>query len=366
MSVGRRIDRRVLLLEDPVVDRLGRAVGSHQLLQRERQPAAALGRVPDHDRQETGRLGLAEQSLEVGDGLGRLGHPDLLRELLVVEDTGQAVVQPHRVQRTGTAGAVRVDAILDELGGRPLVPPERRRVVVEVLEQVILHERDQRRQPDQVRRVVARQQARRRGHQVRELVLADVERHVRELLVNSSARAGTVGKPVSNSALSLTGAVPHVGPPAAALADGAAGAGCAAPDCAAPVDADAWFRDARCGRRQAAMPPTSAMTPCQAMRTRRPDGRDQCSEETSRRNGGRHAVRSVAAHEASPLLCAMTGSTPCDDLIHGPPWALPWSRGPRARGSGGRPAHGRIAGRSRQEGSPRPGGPTRRVAGGSW
>ena len=55
-------------------------------------------------------------------------------------------------------------------------------VVVEVLEQAVLDERDHRRQPDQVRRVVARQQPRRRGHEVRELVLADVPGDVRELL----------------------------------------------------------------------------------------------------------------------------------------------------------------------------------------
>jgi hypothetical protein len=41
-------------------------------------------------------------------------------------------------------------------------------------------------------------------------------------LWNSSASAGTVGKPVSKTALSSTGSVPQLGAAAAALDDGAA------------------------------------------------------------------------------------------------------------------------------------------------
>ena len=48
--------------------------------------------------------------------------------------------------------------VLVELWHRPLVPAERRRVVVQVHEEAILGERDHRRQPDQVRRVVTREQ----------------------------------------------------------------------------------------------------------------------------------------------------------------------------------------------------------------
>ena len=47
-------------------------------------------------------------------------------------------------------------------------------------------------------------------------------------LWNSSASAGTVGNPDSNTAFSSTGSVPQVGPAAAALADGAAALGGAA------------------------------------------------------------------------------------------------------------------------------------------
>ena len=66
-EVRRRVDGRAGLLEDPVVDRLGRPVGGHQVLEREREPAAAGRGVPGHDRLQPGCLGLGEQVLELGD-----------------------------------------------------------------------------------------------------------------------------------------------------------------------------------------------------------------------------------------------------------------------------------------------------------
>ena len=104
-QVRRRIDRRAGLLEDPVVDRPDRAVGGHQVLERECEPHAALGAAPFHDRLEPGGLGLGEQILELGDRLGWLGHADLRGQLLVVEDTGQAVVETHGIERAGTTDA---------------------------------------------------------------------------------------------------------------------------------------------------------------------------------------------------------------------------------------------------------------------
>ena len=138
-------------------------------------PHCMIGRSP-------AALALASRSSNSATRLGRLGHADLRGQLLVVEDAGQAVVEAHGIERAGAAGAVLGDAVLVELGRRPLVPAESGGVVVEVLEQPVLGERDHRRQPDQVGRVVAREQARRRGDQVRELVLLDVPGHVRELL----------------------------------------------------------------------------------------------------------------------------------------------------------------------------------------
>ena len=123
-----------------------------------------------------------EQVIELGERLGWFGHADLGGQLLVVEDTGQAVVETHGIERAGAAGAVCPDPVLVKLWHRPLVPAECRGVVVEVHEQAVLGERDHRRQPDQVGRVVAREQARRRVDEIRELVLLDVPGHVRELL----------------------------------------------------------------------------------------------------------------------------------------------------------------------------------------
>ena len=105
-EVRRRIDRRAGLLEDPVVDRLDRAIGGHQVLEREGKPHAALGAAPLHDRLEPGGLGLGEQVFELGNRLGRLGHADLGCQLLVVEDAGQAVVEAHGIERAGAAGAI--------------------------------------------------------------------------------------------------------------------------------------------------------------------------------------------------------------------------------------------------------------------
>ena len=181
-QVGRGIDRRAWLLEDPVVDRLGRAIGGHEVLQRECEPASAGRGVPLHDRLEVGGLGLGKKVLELGHGLRRLGHADLLCELLVVEHACQAVVQAHGIERTRTASPVGSDPILRELRGGKLVPAERCRVAVEVLEQPILDERDHRGEPDEIRRIVTGQESRCRGHQVRELVLRDLPGHVRELL----------------------------------------------------------------------------------------------------------------------------------------------------------------------------------------
>ncbi len=181
-EVGRRVDGRSGLLEDPVVDRLGRAIGGHEVLQREGEASATRRRIPGHDRKQSGCLGLGQQVFELGHRLGRLGHAQLRGELLVVEDAGQAVVEAHRIQGARAARAVGPDPVLCELRGRPLVPAEGGRVVVKVLEQSILDQRNHRRKADQVRGIVARQQPRGRAHQVRELVLADLPGHIRKLL----------------------------------------------------------------------------------------------------------------------------------------------------------------------------------------
>ena len=125
---------------------------------------------------------LARKSSNSATVFGGFGHADLRRQLLVVEDAGQAVVEACCVQGTGAAGPIRADTVLGELGSGPLVPPEGCGVVVEILQQVVLDQRDHRRQPDQVRRVVTRKQPWRRADEVCELVLADLPGHVRELL----------------------------------------------------------------------------------------------------------------------------------------------------------------------------------------
>ena len=159
----------------------GRTVGRHQLLERERQATAARRGVPHHDRQQARILGRGEQLVELGDRGRRLRHSDLLGQLTVVEDAGQAVVEPHRVQRPRPTSAVLRNPVLGQLGGRPLIPAERRGIVVEVHQQAVVDERHHRRQPDQIGRIVTRQQTWRGVHQVGELILADVPRHVGKL-----------------------------------------------------------------------------------------------------------------------------------------------------------------------------------------
>ena len=55
----------------------------------------------------SGVLGFGEQVFELGERLGRLGHADLGRLFLVVEDARQAVVEAHGVERAGAADAIR-------------------------------------------------------------------------------------------------------------------------------------------------------------------------------------------------------------------------------------------------------------------
>ena len=137
-EIRRRVDGRARLLEDPVVYRRGRAVGRHQILEGEGEPAAARSGVPHHDRLEACRLRLGQQVLKLGDCLRRRRHADLLGEFLVVEDAGQAVVQPGGVQRAGATGSVAGDPVLGELCRRELIPAERGDVVVEVLQECVL------------------------------------------------------------------------------------------------------------------------------------------------------------------------------------------------------------------------------------
>ena len=152
--VRRSVDGSPGLLEDPVVDRLGGTVGRHELLKREREAAAAGRGVPDHDGQHALGLRRGEQRFELGHRRRRLGHPDLGGQLLVVEDTGEAVVEAHRVERPGAPGAVGGDPVLSKLRRRPFVPAEPGRIPVQVLQQPVLDEGHHRRQPDQVRRAV--------------------------------------------------------------------------------------------------------------------------------------------------------------------------------------------------------------------
>ena len=118
-------------LEDPVVDRFDRAIGGHQVLERECKAHATLGAAPLHDRLEPGGLGRCEQGFELGDRLGRLGHADLGCQRLIVEDAGHAVVETHGIKRAGTSDPVCIQPVLVELWHRPIIPAERRRVVVQ-------------------------------------------------------------------------------------------------------------------------------------------------------------------------------------------------------------------------------------------
>ena len=127
-------------------------------------------------------LALASRSSNSATVFGGSVIPSCGGELLVVEHARQAVVEAHRIERTGAARAIGPDPVLRELGGRPLVPAEGGRVGVKVLEQSVLDQADHRWEPDQVRRIVARQEPRGGAHQVGELILADLPGHVRELL----------------------------------------------------------------------------------------------------------------------------------------------------------------------------------------
>ena len=159
----------------------GRAVGGHEVLQRERQAAGGAA-VELQDRRDARALGLVQHLVELGQRGGRLGHADLGGELLVVEDAGHAEVEPQGVQGALAARpAARAQAQLLELRGRPLVPAEGLRVAVEVLQQVVLDQLGDLGQPHQVGRVV-RQHPRGVLGDDRELVLADVPRDVRVLL----------------------------------------------------------------------------------------------------------------------------------------------------------------------------------------
>ena len=100
---------------------------------------------------------------------------------LVVEDAGHAVVETHGVKRAGTSDPVCIQPVLVELWHRPIIPAERRRVVVQIFQEAVLCERDHCRQPDQVGRVVTREKHRRRGDEIRELFHADVPGDIREL-----------------------------------------------------------------------------------------------------------------------------------------------------------------------------------------
>lgn len=124
--------------------------------------------------------------------MGRLAHANLGRQFPIVEDAGQAVVESHGKERARAASAVFCDAVLIELGDRPLIPAKSCGVVVKVHEQPLSGKRDHGRQPDKVRRIVAREQPRRRVDEVRELVLADVPSDVR-VLVRELLRRGKRG-----------------------------------------------------------------------------------------------------------------------------------------------------------------------------
>ena len=127
-------------------------------------------------------LALASRSSNSATVLGGSVMPICAASVLVVEDTGQTVVETHGIERAGAADAVCVNAVLVELRHRPVVPAKSSGVVVKVHEQPILGERDHRRQPEQIGRVVTREHERRRGDEVRELVLADIPGDVRVLL----------------------------------------------------------------------------------------------------------------------------------------------------------------------------------------
>ena len=181
LEIVGRIDGGAVLLEDPVVDRLGRAVGTHQVLQREGEACRAL--VPLHDGQNTGFLGLGHGGVKFGQRLRRLGHADLGGQFLVIEHAGHRVVEAHAVERAGTTRpAALFNAQLHQLAGGELVPAQRGEIVVEIAQQVVGDEIGDRGHADQVRRIVFRQNARGVLHHIGELVFLDVEGDIGELL----------------------------------------------------------------------------------------------------------------------------------------------------------------------------------------
>src|SRR4249919_3608555 len=171
-------------------------------------------------------------------------------------------------------------------------------------------------------------------------------------LWNSSASAGTVGNPDSNTAFSSTGSVPQVGPAAAALADGAAalgGAALAAALAGVVVAADEGD-DTVPGDAHAA-----------TMRV--------AIAAAARRAAGTEAIKPPCDRFLTMKLLLLVASLGVAQgirrvLMHGPPSGAPWSRGPRARAPGSPLATRQIARRSRTAGSPRLGALTRRAAGG--
>src|SRR5690606_4952027 len=118
---------------------------------------------------------------KLGQRLRRLGHANLGRQLLVVEDTSQAVVEAHSIKRAGAASSVLSDSVLVELRHGPFVPAKSGGVLIKVLEQPLFGKRNHCWQPDEVGRVVDSQQAWRGVDEVRKLVLANVPTDVREL-----------------------------------------------------------------------------------------------------------------------------------------------------------------------------------------
>jgi len=180
-EVRRRVDGRALVLEDPVIDSARVAEGTHEVLQREGETDRRL--VPHDVGGNAGGLGLGHQVFELGDRLRWLGHADLGGQRLVVENAGHRIVEAHGIERAFAARAAAVgDAVLRELRRRIFVPAESRRVAVEILEQAVFYQIADRRQSDQVGRIVTGQHARAVLHQRREQIFLDIESDVRELL----------------------------------------------------------------------------------------------------------------------------------------------------------------------------------------
>src|SRR5690606_21747918 len=97
-QILRRINRRARLLENPVVDRINRAVGGHQVLKREGKSHPTFCAAPLHDREKPGGLSLGQQGVKLGECLWWLSHANLGRLFLVVEDSSQTVVEAHGIK----------------------------------------------------------------------------------------------------------------------------------------------------------------------------------------------------------------------------------------------------------------------------